>query len=89
MSENKIVDVFQDMLKSSQSSSTKLSPKNRWKYCVALASTGWKAVSCKRVKNTDDIVVKWEKEGEENLEVQLSPTEQAIWLNYMDKRRET
>lgn len=56
--------------------------RNRWKYCVALASSGWKAIGCERAG--EDIVIVWAKQGEENIEVRLSFAEQYLWLNYLE-----
>ena len=61
---------------------------NRWKYCVALAARGWKAYSAERIGDPeqDDILVKWRKEGEKDIEIRLSFTEQCLWLEYMEQK---
>lgn len=60
---------------------------NKWKFCVALSKIGWKAFSCEKVdKESNDIVVKWKKEGKQDISIKLSFFDQCLWLEYLDKK---
>lgn len=61
---------------------------NRWKYCVALAERGWEAYDFKSISSEteDEVIIKWRKEGEVEINVRLSFTEQCEWLRYMEKK---
>ena len=86
------LDLLNDFVKSSQNAQSQLPKRkmHRWKYCVALAAKGWKAHNCIKVKDDDpfhdDVVVVWRKEGEEEIEIRLSFTEQCLWLEYMEQK---
>ena len=88
MSDN-LIDVLGEMLNSAQKNSTvKPQKRNRWRHCVALAITGWKATACKNTSDSsDDVIIKWEKNGELDIKIRLSYTEQFLWLNYMEEKR--
>jgi len=60
----------------------------RWKYCVALSERGWEAYDYKTLpsETEDEIIIKWRKEGEVEIDVRLSFTEQCKWLRYMEKK---
>ena len=84
--------VIDDLVKASQQGQEQQPSRktNRWKYCVALAAKGWKAYECRRVYGEDhycdDVIVKWRKEGEKEIEIRLSFTEQCLWLEYMEQK---
>ena len=61
---------------------------NRWKYCVALAKEGWKAYDYQYVptNDDDDVIIKWKKEGKEDIAIRLSFTEQQLWIEYLEKQ---
>jgi len=63
-------------------------PNNKWKYCVALAARGWKASDYEYVPNDtdDDVIITWRKEGEEEIKIRLSFTEQCLWLKYLEQK---
>ena len=65
-------------------------PLSRWKHCVALSKLGWQATKCEKVSNTDldDIIVTWTKEGQKDIQIRLSWTEQCLWLEYLEKDKE-
>lgn len=60
----------------------------RWKYCVALAARDWEAYDFEYVptETDDDTIIKWRKEGEDDIDVRLSFTEQCLWLKYMEQK---
>ena len=61
-----------------------------WKYCVALAKLGWEAYGFEAVpsKTEDEVIIKWRKEGKEDIHVKLSFTEQRLWIRYMQEQKE-
>jgi len=65
-------------------------PNNRWKYCVALAKRGWKAYDYEYVptETNDDVIIKWRKEGEVEIKVRLSFTEQCLWIKYLEQKEQ-
>ena len=80
--------IFDGIIKNAMNHQEKQQPKlknNRWKYCVALSKKGWKMISCERVDEQfrDDIIIKWGKEGEKDITIRLSFTEQCLWFEYM------
>lgn len=58
---------------------------SRWKYCVAMIKCGWEAYHTENISNSDDVIIKWRKEGRDDVSIQLSFTEQCMWLKYMEK----
>jgi len=87
---NEFFDYLDGFVKTSQGIYDQLPHRgnNRWKYCVALAAKGWKASECVKVSepDCDDIIVTWRKEGEEEIKLRLSFTEQCLWLEYMEQK---
>jgi len=53
-----------------------------------LAAKGWKAIEYVKVSepDCDNIIVTWRKEGEEEIKLRLSFTEQCLWLEYMEQK---
>jgi len=60
---------------------------NRWKYCVALALDNWRAYESEKVEGSDDIIIKWKKEGQENIAIRLSFIEQGCWIQYLENKK--
>jgi len=86
-----IVDFLNDMVGKAGQSYAANGPKystNRWKYCVALAERGWKAHAYEYVPTDtdDDVIIKWKKEGEVEIKVRLSFTEQCLWIKYLEQK---
>lgn len=88
---DKIADMVDGLVKQSGESYRQNGPKyshERWKYCVALSERGWKAYDFKVLpsETEDEVIIKWRKEGEVEIEVRLSFTEQCKWIQYMEKK---
>ena len=88
---DKLTDMIDGLVKQSGESHQQNGQKydhNRWKYCVALSDNGWKAYDFKALSSEteDEIIIKWRKEGEVEIDVILSFTEQCKWLQYMEKK---
>lgn len=86
-----IIQIMDGLIKQSQANYQNNGPKysnSRWKYCVALSKCGWKATDATPVKNTDEVVIKWQKEGKSELSIRLSFTEQCMWLRYLEETNE-
>lgn len=83
--------MLEDIIKMAQGSINKANEQrvakriHRWKFCVALAADGWKAIETKKAPK-DDIIIIWAKEGKSNVEIVLNFTEQRLWLDYMQKK---
>jgi hypothetical protein len=62
---------------------------NNWRFCVALAHRGWKAISCEKVKKQDceDIIIRWKKDGYDDVYITLTFKEQCLWLEYLEKNK--
>jgi len=88
---DKLVDLVNDIVKQSGASYAANGPKynhDRWKYCVALAARGWKAYDFEYVPTEadDDVIIMWRKEGEDDIKLRLSFTEQCKWLKYLEQK---
>ena len=84
-----IINLFDGLVQySSQQYKASLPPGRnfRWKYCVALAKCGWKAVGYEKLDG-DNINIVWHKEGMDDVGIELSFVEQCIWLQYMERER--
>jgi len=62
----------------------------QWKHCVILHKLGWKVNGFQKTEdlNIDDVIIIWEKEGQKNIHIRLSWTEQCLWLEYLEHRQE-
>ena len=88
-----LINFLNDMVRQSANSYSANGPKaanNRWKYCVALAERGWKAHDYEYVPTdtNDDVIIKWRKEGEVEVKVRLSFTEQCLWIKYLEQKEQ-
>jgi len=61
-----------------------------WKYCVALAKLGWEAYDFETIPSAteDDVLIKWRKEGKDDIQIKLCFTEQRLWIRYMREQKE-
>jgi len=88
-----LIDLMGDVVKQSSESFAANGPKysnNKWKYCVALAAKGWEAYDFEYVptEKADDTIIKWRKEGEKDVAIRLTFTEQCLWIKYMEQQKE-
>ena len=88
-----ITSIFDDMIKQYNVNNNPKFSKGNWKYCVALINQGWTIVGydkveCRENENTNDLVFRWSKNGEE-LSVQLNFYEQCMLVQYMEKNNGT
>ena len=62
----------------------------RWKYCVALAKLGWESYDFETIpsKTEDEVLIKWRKEGMDDIQIKLGFTEQRLWIRYMREQKE-
>jgi hypothetical protein len=88
------IKMFDGFIESSKQTSGFYNQKDklstRWKYCVALSKLGWKANKCEKVNEQDleDVIVTWSKEGQKDISIRLSWTEQCLWLEYLESEKE-
>lgn len=88
---DEIIKIADGLVKYSQTNYELNGPKysnGKWKYCVALAKCGWKAVSTEQISNSDAVMIKWQKEGKQDVNLKLSFTEQCLWLRYLEESRD-
>lgn len=80
---------FISAAKNNASNNGKKISLSKWKHCVALTKLGWKAYSCERIEDQekDDIIIKWKKEGNKDIIITLTFTEQCLWLEYLCKEK--
>lgn len=89
----KLVDFADSIVqhsRSSYSSNCKKYKNNRWKNCIILAKLGWKACHFEYLPTDtdDDVIIKWQKKGKDDIKIKLSFTEQCLWLKYMESKNE-
>jgi hypothetical protein len=88
----KLIDMADNIIQHSRNSySVNCKYKNNhWKNCVILAKLGWKAYHFKYLPTDtdDDVIIKWRKEGKDDIKIRLSFTEQCLWLKYMESENE-
>lgn len=88
-----LLRLFDNLVKQSVQKFNESQPSpdfSRWKYCAALLRCGWEAYDYATVpdQHRDDIVVKWRKEGKDEIHVKLSFTEQRLWFRYLEQQGE-
>ena len=87
-----LINMMDSLVKQSSEAYKQNGPKyshSKWKYCVALAAKGWEAYAFEPVageSDSDDVVIKWRKEGEVEIKLRLSFTEQKKWIQYMEQK---
>lgn len=65
---------------------------NKWKICVALSKSGWKLSNWRQGMTkylgmpTDEVIATWSKDGENDIDINLSFTDQCLWLEYMERK---
>lgn len=88
---DEIVKIADGLVRHSQTQYKAHGPKythTRWKYCVALVKEGWRAYECVNIENTDEVLIKWRKEGKKDIGIRLSFMEQCLWIKYLEKNNE-
>jgi hypothetical protein len=88
---DQIADLIDGLMKQSGEAyrhNSQVYSNTRWKYCVALAERGWEAYDFKPIpsETEDEVIIKWRKEGEVEINVRLSFTEQCLWLRHMEQK---
>jgi hypothetical protein len=77
-------ETFDNLIGSAKQHAASTAKKQRWKFCVALAASGYVAKKIERVKEpgTNDIMVTWSKAGKDDIEIRLSYSDQQMWIEY-------
>jgi len=85
---NDLLNLIDDMISSKNIGGFRGHPYGRWKYCVALSKCGWEAYSFETTKgdDNDNMVIFWRKEGEDDIRLPLSFTDQRLWIEYMQNK---
>lgn len=60
----------------------------RWKYCVELAKLGWEAYAFEQVpsQTEEQVIIKWRKEGLEEIHLKMGFTDQCLWIQYLERK---
>jgi len=84
---DELFDMIDGMLKASKKQKVSRDPNEfqKWKQCVALHKLGWKAFNCIKKENSDSMIVTWRKDGQQDIQIELTFIEQCIWFEYLSK----
>ena len=86
---DELIKLMQTLLDESKRNAAQRPQKKgfTWKNCLIMEKSGWKASSYRKInEHSDGIIIIWEKEGHDKVEMSLSFREQCLWIQYIERK---
>ena len=83
-----VIKIFDNLIGQSSKGFGSIPVVGRWKYCVLLSNLGWEAYGYDVVPSTtdDEVIIKWRKDGREDIKLRLGFTDQRLWIDYLERK---